>query len=58
MTAVMPTQSPAEQARPGALRVLQLGSGNLLGGIEACQQTLARNRWSSPEMHQEYAYCF
>lgn len=41
-----------------SLRVLQIGSGNLYGGIEVCQRTLAAHRDAAPAMHQEYAYCF
>ena len=41
-----------------SLRVLQLGSGNLFGGIEVCQRTLAAHRDAAPEMEQEYGYCF
>ncbi len=43
---------------PGTLRVLQIGSGNLFGGIEVCQRTLAAHRDAAPDVEQEYAYCF
>lgn len=49
---------PVLKQAPKSLRVLQLGSGNLFGGIEVCQLTLAANRDSSPEMQQEYAFAF
>jgi glycosyltransferase involved in cell wall biosynthesis len=35
-----------------------LGSGNLFGGIEVCQRTLARHRHVAPHMRQDFGYCF
>jgi glycosyltransferase involved in cell wall biosynthesis len=51
-------RAPGAPIDDASLRVLQLGSGNLFGGIEVCQRTLAVHRAAAPEMHQEYGYCF
>ena len=40
------------------MRVLQIGAGNLFGGIEVCHITLAAHRGTDPGFEQEYAYCF
>lgn len=46
------------KASTGLVRVLQLGVGNLYGGIESMLTTLARNRPLCPDLHQEFALCF
>jgi hypothetical protein len=50
--------SSMSAAHDRPVRVLQVGSGNLFGGIEVCQRTLAMHRHACPEMEQEFAYCF
>jgi glycosyltransferase involved in cell wall biosynthesis len=50
-----PATAPTDR---GSIRVLQIGSGNLFGGIEMCQRTLAAYRSAAPAMNQEYAFCF
>src|SRR2546428_9494478 len=40
------------------MRVLHICSGNLYGGVETIQVTLARHRGLCPEMEPEYAVCF
>src|SRR5688572_594428 len=53
-----PVAEPTSPATKPPLRLLQIGSGNLFGGIEVCQRTFAAHRDAAREMHQEYAYCF
>jgi glycosyltransferase involved in cell wall biosynthesis len=40
------------------MRVLQINSGHLFGGIESLQLTLAQERALCPELDMEYALCF
>jgi glycosyltransferase involved in cell wall biosynthesis len=55
----LPTDLPSTSSTTDdRLRVLQIGSGNLFGGIEVCQRTLAAHRDAAPELVQEYAFCF
>src|SRR5215208_7182788 len=58
MSASTTPQPDRRHPHDAPLRVLQIGSGNLFGGIEVCQRTLAAHRDAAPEMVQEYAYCF
>src|SRR5215216_3418250 len=40
------------------MRVLHICSGNLYGGVETIQVTLARYRHECPEMEPQYTVCF
>jgi glycosyltransferase involved in cell wall biosynthesis len=51
------TSSPFDWRSP-AVRVLHVHSGNIFGGIETFQITLARFRAVYPEMEPEFALCF
>src|SRR5207247_508116 len=40
------------------MRILHIGSGNLYGGVETIQVTLARYRHECPQMEPHFTVCF